>query len=365
MSFIQDITSKATSMVSGAFGSITSKVDPRQIQSKLKGAGYVKNRSNESMFHAMHEYPAQELRETDDYVVFYINEYVYTAGAKGDVQGNKNNQGATGNLGKVLNAVSTEKVGASKSSTGTSLFDVLGLTDDKGNATLVFAPPRKRSSAVIALYMPHSFQSNYGMQYGEVNADGILGTMLDSYSKSGNIKDAANTGFEAFKSEAGKSLGGVVANIVDAGRGSGSASWKNQLTKTVRNPRKETSFVGVNFRQFQFSFLLTPSSQEEAEKIKTIIGLFKLHMHPNVTSGNTGNLNMEFPNDFDIKFMHGTDENKHINKILTCVLENMSVSYTPNNMWSTHTDGAPTATVLTLQFREVEPLNRGHIKDNY
>ena len=378
MSFIQDITSKATSSIISGSSGITSKVDPRQIQSQLKGAGYVKNRAGAVMSEATMEYPLEQNGDTDDYVLFFINEYDYpgtrTSKTMTDSASPVRSSSSTGNsvaLGQILNNVSNAKLGATaatkdkEGSAGTSLLDVLGMTDKNG-AKISFNPPRKRSSEVIALYMTHSLQTNYGMQYGEVNADGVLGAMLDNYSKTGNIKEAGQVGFDAFKSEFSKSLGGVVANIVDSGRGgTGSAHWKDHLTKTVRNPRKETSFVGVAFRQFQFSFLLTPSNETETKMINDILRTFKKHMHPELSGKGDGNMNLRFPNDFDIEFRHGMQENTKINKILTCVLENMSVSYTPNNMWSTHVDGQPTAIMLTLQFREVEPLNRGHIMEGF
>ena len=398
MSFINDIVTKSVSSLFSA-GDPSGKKDPRAIESTLKAGGYVRNRANMTATgkssDAVLEYPSGAGGDTDDYVFFYINEYDYTGDKSGwaDATSNRNNTGASGNMVKagkdLIDGAKSVAKSAADSNTGKAAGTVAGWFGSVGSAIstatglssqtdaiastlglngdvkgIQFNPPRKRSPYVIALYMPHSLQTNYGMQYGEVNADGVIGAMLDAYGSTNKVADAGAAGKNAFAQEFQKSLGGVVANIVDSGR-AGSASWKDHLTKTVRNPRKETSFLGVGFRTFQFDFLLTPSNEIEAGNILAIIDMFKTNMHPELSGSTNGNMHLRFPNDFDIEFRHKGTVNGNINKVLTSVLENMSVQYAPNNMWTTHEDGMPTAILLSLHFREIEPLNRGHIRDGF
>jgi hypothetical protein len=76
------------------------------------------------------------------------------------------------------------------------------------------------------------------------------------------------------------------------------------------------------------------------------------------------------PSYFDISFKYalnivsadGTStitvkENDRIYKVGKCVLENVSVDYSPNG-WSSHPGGMPTQIKMQLQFMETEIVNR-------
>ena len=50
------------------------------------------------------------------------------------------------------------------------------------------------------------------------------------------------------------------------------------------------------------------------------------------------------------------NENPFMNKIKECACTGVSVNYTPQNNYSTFTDGAMTSYELALNFSELEPI---------
>ena len=57
-------------------------------------------------------------------------------------------------------------------------------------------------------------------------------------------------------------------------------------------------------------------------------------------------------------------ENNFYNRIARCVLQDCKVNYTPNGVKSFE-DGGPTATTMTLTFKEMELLTKDRIAEGY
>jgi len=90
-------------------------------------------------------------------------------------------------------------------------------------------------------------------------------------------------------------------------------------------------------------------------------------MHPRVQTKNstTGNY-LVMPAEFDIEYYYKDQQNTSINKIATCVLERLDVNYTPHEFWAAFDKtGFPPHILLRMLFKEVEPLHREMIKDDY
>ena len=63
-----------------------------------------------------------------------------------------------------------------------------------------------------------------------------------------------------------------------------------------------------------------PKSAEEAKSIERIIKTFKENMMPEYVGDSRRE--MKIPNTFDITYMHQNTENKYMNKISSCFLQN-------------------------------------------
>ena len=124
----------------------------------------------------------------------------------------------------------------------------------------------------------------------------------------------------------------------------------------------ELLFNNPTIRNFRFSFKMTPRNTAEANQIKLIIRSLKKHMSPrdsaSFADANQPNSNifLAAPNIFELRYKTGNANHKYLNRFKRCVLENMSVNYTGENVYATYPDGQPVSTVMDLSFKELEPI---------
>ena len=131
-------------------------------------------------------------------------------------------------------------------------------------------------------------------------------------------------------------------------------------------------YEGIGRRNFSYEFTFIPRSEGEAKTIEEIVKYFKLHMASNLVKG-TGGKEYTIPDVFDIKYMYKNIENQFLNKISTCVLESLDVTYGGDKyqtypMAST-TDGRaglpPSTTKISLGFQELELITKDKIVAGY
>ena len=105
---------------------------------------------------------------------------------------------------------------------------------------------------------------------------------------------------------------------------------------------------------------MTPRNRDEAIEIKNIIRCFKTHMAPKVSSGegsNTTNTTfLSTPDVFELRYRQGATEHSFLNKFKQCFMESIDVSYTADGTYATYDDGTPVSMVMTLSFKEIEPV---------
>jgi hypothetical protein len=120
-------------------------------------------------------------------------------------------------------------------------------------------------------------------------------------------------------------------------------------------------------REFNYSFTFAPKNPDESEDIKKIVNLFRFHMLPELRGDAARFLTL--PSEFDIHYMFmGEDgaatENTYYHKISTCVLQNLSVDYTPNGVKS-FSNGAPTQINLSLSFKETQAMTKELVNEGF
>jgi hypothetical protein len=156
----------------------------------------------------------------------------------------------------------------------------------------------------------------------------------------------------------------------------------------VLNPYVEQIFKGIGMREFNFSWKLVPRNSNEQSKIHNIIKALRYYSLPNYSTAgvidmssdpafqgfeDTVNLKdrwLTVPNIFKLTWKQAGTESLEIQslpRIKPCVLKNIQVNYTPDNVWATHitTNGpglsgpAPVAYNITITFSETEIIT-GH-----
>jgi hypothetical protein len=226
--------------------------------------------------------------------------------------------------------------------------------------------PLKRLKTSIMLYMPTNIGTEYGMVYSGQEL-GLIGSLADAAAKNKDLVEAAlDTSGRVLSRIGGNMISHGVQNVagslgLNTSISGDFASAINAATRSTFNPRKEQLFQEVGFRQFKYFFHFAPRTAEECDKVAQIIYMFKFHMHPEIDDSYFFYM---YPSEFDIEYhIFDKGENPYINKISSCALRGMSVEYGPGGNWATLVNGCPTEIKMSLDFIELQPLNRKLIKE--
>ena len=127
--------------------------------------------------------------------------------------------------------------------------------------------------------------------------------------------------------------------------------------------RSENLFKAIDFRTFSFEYNFFPRNPAEAQNIRNIIKMFKLHMHPEYKDSN-GFLFI-YPSEFDIFYYNNGKENLNLHRHTSCVLTEMNVNYTPNSSFTSFENGMPTQINVSLTFKELSILTKKEMEDGF
>lgn len=233
----------------------------------------------------------------------------------------------------------------------------------------------------IALYTPDNMSNQQSLSYDEISTTSVLGTpyfiaqgaasFADKFNQmvsSGGVTGEKLVNLVANDPYAATLFGTVVNNFGSAiGMGSGATELLLGRIGQAVNPQVQVLFRQTDLRTFQFDFTLTPYSPEEANSIKEIVKAFRMAAAPEIQVNSTFGTGIFFnvPHQFDIAFMYDGKENMNVNRIARCVATNVNVDYAPMG-WITFDEGVPVQTKLSLQFKEIELIDRKRIeRDNY
>ena len=133
----------------------------------------------------------------------------------------------------------------------------------------------------------------------------------------------------------------------------------------VPNSNLQLLFNAPALRAFRFDWKMSPRSRDEATRVNNIIRFFKQGMAVKKMGTDSPGGSAYFlgtPNVFDIEFRTSksnreiTNTNHSVLKIKTCACVGAAVNYTPEGMWNAYEKGQPTSCILSLQFKELEPI---------
>ena len=239
-----------------------------------------------------------------------------------------------------------------------------------GSTVRVKRAPTKRLATSIAMYMPQSVQVTYGAQYQDTQIGAVTESALNTFNEfvagrlGGGLDELKKVGTDV-ADQLQLFLLGAVGIIPGLG---GLREVSEMKSGNVIADRLELAFKGINKRNFQYTFKMTPKDRREVEMIRKIIFAFKSNMMPEFVGGNRGGRRLLVPNTFDIAYMYTGNQNLHLHNISTCVLENMNVTYGGDRYKTFEADGEgaqPVETTMTLNFKEMELITRERIFEGY
>ena len=238
------------------------------------------------------------------------------------------------------------------------------------NTVLSAFPTHSRTTAAIAMYMPPGVSVNYKMSYDASPTD-MSGQVAKAISAGKSAESTTKTveaiinGVTAGLATAGKKI------VDDIGQGLSAGEPSKLIGKAfgvAMNPHEEQFFEKPDFRSFSYTFEFWPRNKEEADAVEKIIFLFKYHMHPSKEGGAGGRL-FKVPSEFEIDYCYLSGNNSRMNRIARVVLEDMSVTYGPEEQFSTFESderGAmPVTHKLELSFRETTYITKDLIYEGY
>lgn len=249
-----------------------------------------------------------------------------------------------------------------------------GLTGNMGSSSFGGGGVNTRINKAISLYIPDRMDFGAGIGWeGDTSLTAIGGDFLKyaQYSKilggaGKSLYDAYKNHMDptnAFKTVAGQNEAFIRAISQQMIKPLGANDFLLREGGFAVNPQLLVLFKGIGFRNFQFNFVFTPCNETEATSVTNIIKMFRLNAHPEVDLNGAGRFYIA-PSTFDIEFFYKGKTNPNVQKISTCVLTSYNVDYAPSG-WSTHTDGMPVQTLLTLNFMETEIITRDKVNSGY
>ena len=252
----------------------------------------------------------------------------------------------------------------------------------KKNSAIVKRKPTTRLDTAIALYMPPTVSVTYSANYTdtEIGAGAVAAQdTIRAFMEGGEVGVALGATIKDPKTTNalvdGLKKGGL--GTVGAIPGFAGARELYEMNEGfIMTNRMELAFKGLPKRGFQYTFKMIPKSEQEAEEVRNIVTAFKMNMLPEgmgmtdterERSGFTGK-RLKVPNTFDIKYMFVGRENQYLNKISTCVLESMNITYGGDRFktFDGNEDGAPPVeTTMTLNFKEMELITKQRAEEGF
>ena len=226
----------------------------------------------------------------------------------------------------------------------------------------------RRISDSIAIYLPPNVEDSTTANYND-SKTGIAGFLVatGAAAMGGDAKKIAESlvaGTEGILKDQTARAIGAVGELAGA---EGAEQLVKKAFGEADNPYMEVLFDSMSLRTFTYNFNFAPKSEKEAEEVSKIIQLFRFHMAPELRPG--VNRFLGLPSQFDLHYMFlssagQSSENNFYNRIARCVLQDCKVNYTPNGVKSFE-DGGPTATTMTLTFKEIELLTKDKINEGF
>ena len=190
----------------------------------------------------------------------------------------------------------------------------------------------------------------FGLKFGQefINEGPLEAAKLafqaggDAFSDRAFAGDAQKAIVNAISAQAIQTLGGQVrpGDLI------------SRATGQVLNPNLELLFKNVTLRSFKFTFEFFPRNRREATEVMHIIQCFKAHS----AAKKNGGIFLQAPDIFQLSYRKGSGAHPFLNKFKPTVLTNVSMNYTGSNVYSTFYDGTPTHMLMTLSFKELNPI---------
>ena len=245
--------------------------------------------------------------------------------------------------------------------------------DNPNSSVYIKRPATTKLDTVITMFMPSGIKTGYKAEYTDktIGAGAKLAsaTYTDSINNQNLTSESVSDAVDNLQDNSGELAQVLSINLLLKGLAAvpvlaGAKEVAEMQAGQILSDRMELAFKGIGKREFVYEFKMMPRSAKEATEIVAIIAMFKNHMLPRMMGAAARGRRMSIPDTFDIKYMFGDKENSFLNKVSTCFLSDMQVSY-GGGKFRTHDGGEPTETTISLTFKEIEIITRQRAEEGF
>ena len=215
---------------------------------------------------------------------------------------------------------------------------------------------------VVILPMPNNLQESFGVEYETPAMGPVAGAAANAVVSAlrSNNPGAVASGLAQGAVETGVlAVAATSLNVLKKMSPEGAGALAGMAFGVAPNPNMAVLFSNIGLRTHSFSYKFAPTSARELATLKTIISQLKTRMLPGMA--NEGSMLFTFPDVCDIEF--GPEKNKPY-KIKRCVMDNLSVNYTPMGSPAFFKTGDPVMVEINMSFKEMSPFTRVDMKDD-
>lgn len=235
------------------------------------------------------------------------------------------------------------QTGSTQGASGSQIASDVGNSKNWATPSNGVTPPSKGTSkSTIMIPIPQSVQNSLTMNWEMADFAGGKAALGLLKGVEGSIGHAMSGGESLFQA-----LGPTAAAFETATLAASTSALSGLLQRAVNviaNPKKQAFFNGVEPRHFQFDWVFTPTTVQEATTIQTIISTMTKYALPELAADS---LLFNFPMEFWMTF-HGTTGFPTIDPMV-CV--GLTTNYTPN-MLQLLTSGHAVQIIVSAAFLE-------------
>lgn len=218
----------------------------------------------------------------------------------------------------------------------------------------------------VTLPIPNGIQDANGCDWGVDSLDpvALAGMAVASSTISNGVEGGSGQIGQIMRDiqgSAGQAKQAITATFGAAAVGGNKNQLLGRLSGNILNPNMELLFQAPTLRSFTFTFKLSPREAAESKAIQNIIRFFKQGMAPIRTQAK---FFLSSPHTFLLTYHQMNQESKYLNKFKECALLSCGVQYAPDGSYATYSDGAMSSYLMTLQFKELEPVFNDEYKEN-
>ena len=227
--------------------------------------------------------------------------------------------------------------------------------------------PSNTMEGVVKLYIPPKLEYKYGAEWNATQF-GAVGAGLGG---AGNALGSSTASVTANMFD--KIIGNKLNEAPKAEGISGDTLMAGAFGMTFNDNTLQT-FTKMKTRSFSFQYMLAARNKDEEQDIKKIIKFFKMAMHPgSKRSGTNTSLFLTYPYIFRIiqsgktKGQNKWQSSRFMEQFLPstkyCAITDVTVDYTPHDVFTLTRGNFVQAVSLSLQFSELTNLTRQDIHE--